>query len=49
MWKEYSKRDNEQIVELNARARKMHEKKIHNIILVAKQGVYKTFGSSHTF
>jgi hypothetical protein len=43
MWKDYSKRDNERIVKWNARAREVHKRKIHNMVIAAKQGVPKEF------
>jgi hypothetical protein len=36
MWKDYSKRDNEQIVEWNARAREVHERIICNRAVAVK-------------
>ncbi len=43
MWKDYSKRDNEWIVEWNARTREVHERIIRNRAIVVKQGVPKDF------
>jgi hypothetical protein len=39
MWKDYSKRDNKRIVEWNARAREVHERKNCSKTIVAKQGM----------
>ncbi len=43
VWKDYSKKDNEQIVEWNTKARKVRDKEICNIIVVTKQGVPEDF------
>jgi hypothetical protein len=43
VWKDYSKRNNERIIERNVRAREMHEKEICNRAIVAKQRVPKDF------
>ncbi len=43
MWKNYSKRKNEQIAEWNARAREVHEREIYSRMVATKQGVPKDF------
>jgi hypothetical protein len=43
MWKDYSKKDNEWIVEWNARAREVHEREICNRTVATKQEVPKDF------
>jgi hypothetical protein len=43
VWKDYSERDNEQIVEWNVRARKVCEKFFCSKMVAAKQGVPKEF------
>jgi hypothetical protein len=43
VWKDYSKRDNEWIVEWNARTREVNERKIRSITIIIKQGVQEDF------
>jgi hypothetical protein len=43
VWKDYSKRNNEQIVEWNAITREAREKEIRTKVVAAKQGVPKDF------
>jgi hypothetical protein len=39
VWKDYSEKDNERIVEWNVKVRKVHEREIYNKAIAAKQGV----------
>jgi hypothetical protein len=43
VWKDYSKTDNEWIVEWNARTKEVSERKICSITTIIKQGVQEDF------
>jgi hypothetical protein len=43
VWKDFSKRNNEQIAEWNARAREVHEREIYNKAIATKQKVPEDF------